>query len=237
MRADRVALRCGVAPLPAGLADLHGRVCGAACAGCQGGRQRGSQQSLAEASHGVSLRVDRACAENGRGGAKVAQEGSSGGLLGVARHAERRSLRGAARGRRGRPRLLAARRRLGRGLARRRARRAGRRRRRPARRSSTPPTSTATGAASGTIGRCLRRRRAGAGSSSRRRWAARAARCRRVHAGELPGVDRRVAREPRRRHARPRAAALPADRRLLPARGVRGAAARSWPRARSAASA
>ena len=39
-----------------------------------------------------------------------------------------------------------------------------------------------------------------------------AAGARRVHAGALPRVDRPLARQPRRRAARPRAAALPADR-------------------------
>ena len=46
---------------------------------------------------------------------------------------------------------------------------------------------------------------------------------RELHARALPRLDRPLAREPRRGHARPGAAALPADRRLLPAGGVRGA--------------
>ena len=45
----------------------------------------------------------------------------------------------------------------------------------------------------------------------------------RLHAGQLPGLDRPVPGQPRRRHARPGAAALPADAGLLRRRGLRRA--------------
>ena len=110
-----------------------------------------------------------------------------------------------------RPRHLAARRRLGRRQRGGCPARCWRRRPRPASPSSTPPTSTATGAASrlSALRRSAPRRRLHrrdqdgpprrAGSGQLRR-------------GQLPHLARPLPPQPRHRHARPGAAALPAER-------------------------
>ena len=87
----------------------------------------------------------------------------------------------------------------------------------PASRSSTPPTSTATGARERLVGRLLRERggeRAVRGDEDGP--PRRADRPENYTPRALPRLERPLAREPRRRHARPRPAALPADRSLLP---------------------
>ena len=81
-------------------------------------------------------------------------------------------------------------------------------RRRP---SSTPPTSTATAAPSSFV-RPLRPRHPSVVRGHQDGPPGRAGR-RELHRRQLPGLERPVAGEPRRRHARPGAAALPAGRR------------------------
>ena len=120
------------------------------------------------------------------------------------------------------PGHLAARRRLGRRGRARGAGRPGGSRRRPGSRFLDTADVYGDGRSEQLIGRFL------ASGSARRRFTVATKMGRRVaqdpgalHAGQLPRLDRPVPGQPGRGHARPGAAALPADARLRQRRGVR----------------